>query len=254
MFFFLITKLLQPSEIKLESFKLGFVENGPLKGYEYLRLVIPAHAEKTRKIDFRNPYNREEVGYHDVVANPDDEFCTVKLYKHYVTNFLDPDLPQTAKFFRRRAPQKEIRFRQKRNLFFESGEPFGQNYFNQLMVTMAHECGFTNPSRCTAHGRRKEGISKLANNGVEEKVILNAAWHNHVSTNMIYRKPDATTIASKNLSLMYILKTSNLKISSKTTSLPQPINVFLIPKKSSQSKKKKVSISFTYFSTYFICF
>ena len=108
---------------------------------------------------------------------------------------MDPDFPPTAKFFCCRAPRKEIRICQKRNLFFESGEPFGQNYFNQLMVTMAHDCGFTNPSCCTAHGRRKEGISKLANNGVEEKVILNAARHNHVNTNMIYWKPDATTTA-----------------------------------------------------------
>ena len=216
--------------------------------------MIPAHAEKTRKIDFLNPYNREEVGYHDVVANPDDAFCTVKLYKHYVTNFLDPDLPPTAKFFRRRAPRKEIRNRQNRNLFFESGEPFGQNYFNQLMVTMAHDCGFTNPSRCTAHGRRKEGISKLANSGVEEKVILNAARHNHVNTNMIYRKPDATTIASKNLSLMYNpqgIKSEDCIIED---SKPSATVVSDTKKNKSTKKNKKVSISFTYFSTYNICF
>ena len=244
-----ITNLFQPSEVKLESFSLGTIETGPLKGHEYLRLTIPNHAEKTRKIDFRNPYNREDVGFHDVVSNPDDEFCTVKLYKHYVTNWLDPDLPPSAKFFRRRAPRKEIRNRRKNKLFFESGEPFGQNYFNQLMVTMAIDCKFTNPTRCTAHGRRKEGISKLANSGVEEKVILNSARHNHVSTSMMYRKPDAATIATKNECLMYNpVKSEDNNIDRKPSATNFSGPDFETFRKN--KKNKKVSIPLTYFGTF----
>ena len=222
-----------------------------MKGREYLRLVIPSHAEKSRKIDFCNPYNRDDVGYHDIVANPDDDFCTVKLYKYYVNNWLDPNLYPSDKFFRRRAPRKEIRNRRKNNIFFESGDAFGQNYFNQLMVTMAHECGFENPSRCTAHGRRKEGISKLANSGVEDKVILNSARHNHLSTNMIYRKPDATTIATKSKSLMYNVANSEENIlDSKPASIDSTVSDLKMPKKS--KKNKKVSIFLSYFSMSFV--
>ena len=215
--------------------------------------MIPSHAEKTRKIDFHNPYNREDTGYHDVVANPDDEFCTVKLYKFYVTNWLDPDLPPSAKFFRRQAPRKEIRNRRKNDLFFESGEPFGVNYFNQLMVSMAHDCGFNNPDRCTAHGRRKEGISKLANSGVEDKVILNSARHNHLSTNMIYRKPDAKTIAMKNEILMYNGQKSEENI---YDCKPQAIDLEKVnsKKRKKEKKNKKVSRLLTYFSTLLIIY
>ena len=54
---------------------------------------------------------------------------------------------------------------------------------------MAVRCRFENPERCTAHGKRKEGVSAMVNakESVDDEVHRKSSWHKSISSNLRYR-------------------------------------------------------------------
>ena len=72
-------------------------------------------------------------------------------------------------------------------------EVFGRNYFNKVLKDLAVACGYDNPMRCTAHGKRRGGNSAIVNSKEEicEKLRLKVCRHKSGKTNAQYTEFDA---------------------------------------------------------------
>ena len=68
----------------------------------------------------------------------------------------------------------------------------GKNSLTNYTMSMAKRCGFKNPERHTAHGKRKEGISAMSNtkDTVDGKLIMKSARYKTELLNYKYRKPN----------------------------------------------------------------
>ena len=75
-----------------------------------------------------------------------------------------------VRFFRKAASLGEL------EKFKKMGKPWvysanntnrviGKNNVNKLLKRLADMCGYTNPMKCTAHGKRRAGISHVVNQG-----------------------------------------------------------------------------------------
>jgi hypothetical protein len=74
-------------------------------GREYLKLKA-LRDEKAHKLSLSNPTLRNDVGFHDMVAHPEDPMCIIKVIKAYRQHF--PEDYKSA-FLRRPKPQKAVR-------------------------------------------------------------------------------------------------------------------------------------------------
>lgn len=74
----------------------------------------------------------------------------------------------------------------------KAGDVFGHSYPNKILKKLAEECGYDNPTRNTAHGKRKLGISAMINSkeAIPSKIVRNYSRHATDSINMVYQKPD----------------------------------------------------------------
>ena len=59
-----------------------------------------------------------------------------------------------------------------------------------MLKQVATWCGHNNPSRCTAHGKRAQGISKCSNHGVGGAALLSIAGHASHLTSSKYQRPN----------------------------------------------------------------
>ena len=109
-----------------------------------------------------------------------------------------------GRFFRRRAPQKVIDQRRKKNDFCEidlstPNGHLGANQFTKYTRRMAIRCRFENPERCTAHGKRKEGVSAMVNakESVDDEVHRKSSRHKSIASNLRYRVANDTAMDKK---------------------------------------------------------
>ena len=73
-----------------------------------------------------------------------------------------------------------------------SNRNYGKNYINTSLKAMAKMCGYTNYKHCTAHGKRRAGLSTAANFGVSPAVLMQMGGHSILSMVATYHKPNQT--------------------------------------------------------------
>ena len=114
----------------------------------------------------------------------------------------------TGRFFRRQCSIKERNRRLEagdlRQIGFSSNSYIGKHSFSKYTKAMALRCGFENPERNTAHGKRKEGISAMSNaeDAVDGKLIMSSARHKSEKLSFQYRKPNEIAREKKDESII----------------------------------------------------
>ena len=75
----------------------------------------------------------------------------------------------------------------------------GANQFTKYTRRMALRCKFENPERCTAHGKRKEGVSAMVNakESVDDEVHRKLSRLKSISSNLRYRVANDTAMDKK---------------------------------------------------------
>ena len=147
---------------------------------------------KNEKLSLKNPFSTDSPEDHEIPSDPSDPLDFVKIFKHY--RFVLGPVHPFGRFFRRRAPQKVLDKRRKKNDFTEidlttPNGHLGANQFTKYTRRMAVRCRFENPERCTAHGKRKEGVSAMVNakEVMDDEVHRKSSRHKSISSNLRYR-------------------------------------------------------------------
>lgn len=168
-------------------FEEGIQEEGEFKGRRYLKLAQYGK-DKCIALSLNNPWIRvpkETAGR--IVENPDDPFCTVKLWDLYVHS--GRFLPKTyvGRLFRRKASRKQLLLRQTN--FQTNQEPYfeadmnstgvvGKNSVSTIIKAIATRCGFDNFADHTGRSNRRRMLTKLsADNGVSQAEMNDVARH-----------------------------------------------------------------------------
>ena len=192
----------QPASIDCSNWELFTKQNGKYKGRECVRLMLDVNVSKNEKLTLKNPYSNDSPEDHEIPSDPSDPLDFVKIYKHYRYT-LGPVKP-FGRFFRRRAGRKTIDKRRKKNDFTEidltsPNGHLGANQFTTYTKRMAVRCNFENPDRCTAHGKRKEGVSAMVNakEAVDDEVHRKSSRHKSISSNLRYRVANDTAMDKK---------------------------------------------------------
>lgn len=192
----------EPASINCHNWELFTKESGKYAGRECLRLVLDVNVSKNEKLSLKNPYSTDSPEDHEIPSDPEDPLDFVKIFKHYRFK-LGPVKP-FGRFFRRQAPQKVIDKRRKNNDFTEidltsPNGHLGANQFNKYIKRMAIRCHFSKPDRCTAHGKRKEGVSAMVNakDAVDDEVHRRSSRHKSISSNLRYRIANDTAMDKK---------------------------------------------------------
>ena len=116
------------------------------------------------------------------------------MYEHYVDVLAGTEA--SGRLFRRAYSASELKRRLKigdtRQMGFENNYVIGKQSFSKYTKAMAERCGFVNPERHTAHGKRKEGISAMSNavDTLDGKMIMTSARHKSEKLSFKYRKPN----------------------------------------------------------------
>jgi hypothetical protein len=152
---------------------------GDFKGLEYVELKATQDL-KGNKLSLKNISSalEKEQNFLKIPNDPNNPFCLYNLLHRQVFDFL-PEVITQDRILRREAPKKLLK------KWVISGEKYradpgangvwGQNYPNTVAVKLAKLCGYDNPTKCTAHGRRKCSASALANS---KENISNAEQRN----------------------------------------------------------------------------
>jgi hypothetical protein len=200
---------LQPTKLRFSDFDVFRLEEGDDAGKLCLSLR-GFFTDKSCKLSLDNPTLRNEEGFHTTIENDRDPYTTVNLFlgikRHYPTDW-------AGTILRRAAPAKELKKRQK--IAGESGfvmhadlsdhGVFGANYISSTVIKeIVHRCGFTNPEKCTAAGRRAAGITNLVSSGtVSTAQIQTSARHKSAVTNIKYQEWDTKAQSMRHKAQQY---------------------------------------------------
>jgi hypothetical protein len=147
--------------LKFSDLVIGVKQSGEFAGSEYLELKA-LRDKKAHTLSLSNPTLRNDVGFHDMVAHPEDPLCIVKVFKAYREHFPED---YEGPFLRRPKPLKAVRKELGTNrIRAQQGEPaefimmanlsekgkFGKNYPSQICDEVAKMVGLVD-SRGTLH-------------------------------------------------------------------------------------------------------
>ena len=163
-------------------------DKGPFRGREALR-IKGLHRDKTCKLSIANTElrNGDESGFDDMIANPEDKFCIVRLHKEVLGRFKLVDPAFEGRIFRRSVKKKSKPIN-KPNM--TKNGVLGHNMFSIITKSIARRTGMINPERCTPAARRRAGVTKLANkaNCIPEALRMRVACHKCSSTHAKYQE------------------------------------------------------------------
>lgn len=196
--------------IKTTQFTYTTVTEGLLKGRE--RVIFQHNnTDKTHKLSLSNPTLRGFDGdtnslCHDIVADPHDSICTVRLLKHHVEHNLPPNWKGCL--FIREASDEVIRSRKNRGIsHLANASPcpknkkpkgtVGKSFLTTTMRALARYCKFENAELYTGRSCRKSGISKMAKHGVATGEMCEASRHKSVQVNNGYQSRSVETAAQR---------------------------------------------------------
>ena len=173
---------------------------------KFLQLTLPTNVDKIQKLTLSNTSFQLNGEDHEIREDPKDPLCAIKVFEHFWYVFAGSNYQ--GRIFRRRASVKEIKRRQlvgdRREMGFDMHHAIGKNSLSNYTVSMAKRCGFDNPDRNTAHGKRKEGISAMSNakEAVDGKLIMASSRHKCERLNYKYRKPNDIAMEKKYKALL----------------------------------------------------
>ena len=141
-------------------------------------------ADKTHKLTLNNTTLREEEGYHDMIENPDDPLCVVRLFKLFKAFFPDPYVDF---IFRRPAKQTDSNPYANGPDLGKNGKA-GRNQLTKITKAVALRCTMSEVDRNTGGGRRQSGITQMACAGeaVPTGEMLTSARHKSIEMNAHY--------------------------------------------------------------------
>eukprot|EP00536_Pseudo-nitzschia_multiseries_P015137 jgi/Psemu1/41422/gm1.41422_g len=178
---------LEPSSIVKEDFETGVFTEGEFKKRS-LSLKNPVLDDRnTKKTTLPCPYNGDPMSTYQT---------TIKLLS------LVPDNCEGVnRIFRKPASKKQLEAsaiwkKQGRRwrLNPSANQVIGKNRINEILVLIATWSGYENPERCTAHDKRHESISKVANAGVSASLVKGLGGHAHLNTTTNYILPDQQAV------------------------------------------------------------
>eukprot|EP00536_Pseudo-nitzschia_multiseries_P013942 jgi/Psemu1/36934/gm1.36934_g len=221
---------LEPSSIVKEDFETGVFTEGEFVGIQYIRLKPNYNGQKKRSLSLKNPvlddcntkkttlpcpYNGDPMSTYQT---------TIKLLS------LVPDNCEGVnRIFRKSASKKQLEasvvcwffaccvfvfcisnhhlalfFTLSLQIWKKQGRPWrlnpsanqviGKNRINEILVLITKWSGYENPERCTAHGKRHESISKVANADVSASLVKGLGGHAHLNTTTNYILPDQQAV------------------------------------------------------------
>ena len=134
---------------------------------------------------------QQDEQYHTVAEDSDNPLCLVKIYHYYICH-LPSDWPGTI--LRKGIPYKDRAYVTpdpstgfRRFARLDKDGALGVNDCNRLVKAVAERCGMTNPALHMASGRRRAGITKIANAGLPSSEVTLAARHQSWQTNALYQ-------------------------------------------------------------------
>ena len=178
-------------------------DKGPFRGRRALR-IKGLHADKTHKLSIDNTElrNGDDLNFDDMVENPEDKFCVLRLHDEVVKRYQAVDKTYQGRVFRR-AVKKNKQSINRPNMT-RTGV-LGHNQFVVITKHIAHRTGMLNPEKCTPAARRRAGITKLANkaNGVSESIRMRAARHRCPVTHGKYQEMNDDMMAPRYQAFLY---------------------------------------------------
>lgn len=137
--------------------------------------VLFGTEDKVMKLSLRNPYLRgDENGTHCIIEDIDDDWCTVKLLRHYIQTFLPEDWDDVL-FLRPVRNYEKLRSEGKGKCCIgdstmckrPGGEKvprgkLGCHYVSDMFKRFATRCKFNNPNRFTGRSARRAHVTQAA--------------------------------------------------------------------------------------------
>jgi hypothetical protein len=115
--------------------------------------------------------NVSDTHFDDMVENPEDMYCVIRLHNLVVTRYRIADPIYTGRIFR-----QEVKRRGKSTSMpnMKKGGVLGHNHFGVIPKSIAKRTGMDQPENCTASSHHRAGIAQLASNvsGCPESVRM----------------------------------------------------------------------------------
>jgi hypothetical protein len=178
-------------------------DRGVYRGRKAL-LIKGLSGDKTCKLSLKKTElrNVSDTQFDDMVENPCDKFCVVRLHLLVVARYANVDPAYDGRIFRR-AIRKKNKSTALPNM--KPGGVFGHNHFTVITKAIAQRTGMDHPDKCTPAARRRAGITRLANKAaaVPESTRMRAARHACPSTHAKYQDIGEETMQGRYKAFMY---------------------------------------------------
>jgi hypothetical protein len=193
----------QPSELKISDLEMTTKDSGEFHGMRALR-IKGLSGDKTYKLSLKvtELRNVSEQSFDDMIENPKDKFCIVRLHELVIARYRAADSTYNGRIFRRAVKRKG------KSTHLPNMKPtgvIGRNQFAVITKAIAHRTGMDRPEKCTPSARRRKGITSLANEaaGCSESVRMRAARHTCPTTHALYQDPSGKMMAGRYKAFIY---------------------------------------------------
>lgn len=147
------------------------------------------NGEKMGKVNLFNIYLSNDLLYHSCSEDPKDPFCVFNLYHRYIKHL--PPHWKGKLLLKGINPDDRLRVKPingvKRCADLTDQGALGLNACNKICQRVAWRCGLLHPEKQLASGRRRAGITKLANSNLGSAEVIKAARHKDCVINATYQ-------------------------------------------------------------------
>ena len=188
----------EASSLVVEDFEEDYIFEGDFKGIPFICLKETFHGQKGKAITMKNPTLDAENSKKKTFPCPynQDPLSCYQTTKRLIR--MIPDDCQASeggrRLFRHPASKDQLQqwIAQKKPWRYSplKHRVVGLNSINGYLKKVAGWCKYTNPERQTSHGKRRAGISKVANAGVAPAALVQIGGHNALKMVATYNKPN----------------------------------------------------------------
>ena len=193
----------EPTSICVEDFVQGVLDEGEFAGIPFINLKENYGGQKGKSLSLRNPTMDVENTRKKTFPcpyNSDPLSCyqtTLKLIKMMPDSDTVEGSEGGRRLFRKPASKAELQLWAKEGhpewqLSAKKSRVIGKSNVNKILKNIAVLCKYDNPEKCTAHGKRRGGISVCANQkgGCHPQAMKQLGGHTHLDTAIRYVAPD----------------------------------------------------------------
>eukprot|EP00536_Pseudo-nitzschia_multiseries_P011784 jgi/Psemu1/29998/gm1.29998_g len=174
----------EPASLVKEDFETGLIQEGEFTGIPFVRLKETYSGQKNCALSLKHDVIDEENTWKRTLPCPysSDALSTYQTTIKLLSMVPD-DCQNSNRIFRKPASKKQIK-----------ASVIGVHKVNELLVQIAIWSGYDNPERCTAHGKRHEALSKVANASVCPSLIKGMGGHASIDITTKVIKPNQQAI------------------------------------------------------------